>query len=153
MKNELVDDIDFKIINIIKNNSKTTYAEIAKMINVSAGTVHIRVKRLEEIGVILGYRTEIDYKKLNYDITAFLGIYLQKSSSYASVAKELKKIPEVVDIYYTTGLYSMFIRIICKDTEHLRSVLMDKIQTIEEITRTETFISLHESFSRSLQFE
>jgi len=153
MKTENIDDIDISIINIIKNNSKTTYAEIGKQINVSAGTVHIRIKKLEEMGIILGYRTEIDYKKLNYDITAFLGIYLQKSSSYEMVAVQLKIIPEVVDIHYTTGLYSMFIRIICKDTEHLRSVLMDKIQTIEEITRTETFISLHESYSRALKIE
>lgn len=148
-----IDEIDLQILNIIKNNAKTTYADIGKQINVSSGTVHIRVKKLEELGVIEGYQTKINYKKLNYDLTAFLGIYLHKSSEYKIVAQQLLQIPEIVDIHYTTGLYSMFIKLICKDTEHLRTVLMDKIQTIEAITRTETFISLDEGTNNKFMFD
>ncbi|MBP6659660.1 MAG: Lrp/AsnC ligand binding domain-containing protein, partial [Chitinophagales bacterium] len=86
-------------------------------------------------------------------ITAFLGIYLNKSSQYDVVANALEAIPEVVDVHYTTGNYSMFIKIICKDTDHLRQILMDKIQKIEDITRTETFISLQESISRPIKID
>jgi Lrp/AsnC family transcriptional regulator for asnA, asnC and gidA len=91
----------------------------------------------------------IDYSKIGWDITAFLGIYLDKSSLYEDVAKQLEQIPEVVNIHYTTGIYSIFAKIICRDTQHLREVLHDKIQRVTGIQRTETFISLEESLIRN----
>jgi len=93
----------------------------------------------------------MDYSKLGYDITAFLGIYLEKSSLYNQVVEELKKVPEIVKIHYTTGNYSIFIKIHCRDTKHLREVLHDKIQKIDGIVRTETLISLEESLNRHIQ--
>jgi len=88
---------------------------------------------------------------LGYDVIAFIGVYLEKSSLYDAVAKELKKIPEIVRLNYTTGNYSMFAEIICKDIQQLRFVLHDKLQNIVGIERTETFISLEENFNRTVQ--
>ena len=90
-------------------------------------------------------------KKLGYDVIAFIGIYLEKSSLYDQVAKELFKIPQIVRLNYTTGNYSMFAQIVCTDIDQLRFVLHDELQKIKGIERTETFISLEESFNRNVQ--
>ncbi len=150
-KNIEIDSLDRQILSTLMHNAKMPYTEIAKKLYVSGGTIHVRMKKLEDAGVVKGYSLNIDYGKIGYDISAFLGIYLDKSSLYDEVARELAKIPEVVEAYYTTGLYSIFIRIICRDTNHLRDILHDKIQKIGGIQRTETFISLQESINRPLQ--
>jgi len=106
------------------------------------------MKKLREMGIVQGSNLRVNNSQLGFDICAFLGIYLDKSSLYNDVAEELKKISEVVEAHYTTGLYSIFAKIYCKDTNHLRSVLHDKIQNIPGIQRTETFISLLESIHR-----
>ncbi|MCC6571274.1 MAG: Lrp/AsnC ligand binding domain-containing protein [Chitinophagales bacterium] len=152
MINQL-DDIDLRILSILMQDAKTPYTDIAKQLFVSSGTVHVRMKKMEEIGIIKSFNLQVNHHLLGYDITAFLGIYLSKSSQYDVVAKELEKIPEIVDLHYTTGNYSMFLKLICKDTNHLRQILMERIQKIEGITRTETMISLAESINRPLKFE
>jgi Lrp/AsnC family transcriptional regulator for asnA, asnC and gidA len=144
------DETDIHIISILTFDAKTPYAEIGERIGVSAGTVHGRIKKMIDHGIINGTRLSVDYTRLGFDICAFLGIYLRESSLYDAASKALKKIPEVVEAHYTTGVYSIFVKILCKDTDHLRSVLSDKIQKIEGIQRTETFISLHESINRPL---
>ena len=151
--NKQLDDIDLKILSILMKDAKTPFTDIAKQLFVSSGTVHVRMKKMEDLGIIKGFSLQLNYHKLGYDITAFLGIYLNKSSQYDIVAKQLTASPEIVDLHYTTGNYSMFVKLICKDTEHLRKILMDKIQKIEDITRTETFISLQESVYRPLEFD
>jgi Lrp/AsnC family transcriptional regulator, regulator for asnA, asnC and gidA len=145
-----LDDLDQKILTILLQDGRTPYAEIGKLLHVSPGTVHVRIKKLTELGVIIGNHIEVDYKLLGYDICSFLGIYLEKSSYYNKVASELKKLPEVVSAHYTTGNYSIFAKLICKDTQHLRDILSNKIQSIEGIQRTETFISLEETIERPL---
>jgi Lrp/AsnC family transcriptional regulator for asnA, asnC and gidA len=107
------------------------------------------MKKMQTLGIVKGSQLLIDYTKIGWDICAFLGIYLDKSSLYADVAKQLEDIPEVVNIHYTTGIYSIFAKIICRDTQHLREVLHDKIQKVNGIQRTETFISLEESLIRN----
>ena len=146
-----MDALDRQILSALMHNAKLPYTEIAKRLYVSGGTIHVRMKKLEDAGVVKGYNLDIDYGKIGFDITAFLGIYLDKSSLYDEVAKELAKIPEVVEAYYTTGIYSIFIRLVCRDTKHLRDVLHDKIQHIGGIQRTETFIALQESLNRPLE--
>ena len=143
-----LDKLDRQILTILMENAKIPYTEIAKQLFVSGGTIHVRMKKLEEAGVVKGHQLNVDHNKLGYDIAAFLGIYLDKSSLYDEVALELDKIPEVVGAHYTTGLYNIFAKIICRDTNHLRTVLHDKIQKIAGIQRTETFISLQESINR-----
>ncbi|MEM9673864.1 MAG: Lrp/AsnC ligand binding domain-containing protein [Cyclobacteriaceae bacterium] len=150
-KNLEIDNIDLKILALLSEDAKIPYTEIAKKVYVSGGTVHVRMRKMEEMGIVQGTTLNMDYSKLGYDITAFLGIYLEKSSLYSVVVDELKKVPEVVKIHYTTGNYSIFIKIHCRDTKHLREVLHDKIQRIEGIVRTETLISLEESLNRHIQ--
>lgn len=145
-----IDNVDLKILSLLMEDANMPYTEIGKKIYVSGGTVHVRMKKLEQIGVVKGSQLVIDYAKLGWDISAFLGIYLDKSSLYDEVAEELERIPEIVSIHYTTGNYSIFAKIICKDTEHLRKVLHDKIQKVQGIQRTETFISLEERIVRSI---
>ncbi|WP_224994589.1 Lrp/AsnC ligand binding domain-containing protein [Cesiribacter sp. SM1] len=152
-KNYEIDSIDLKILALLSEDAKIPYTEIAKKVFVSGGTVHVRMRKLEEMGVVQGATLKIDYGKLGFDITAFLGIFLQKSSFYDDVAAKLEKIPEVVSLNYTTGPYSMFVRIYCRDTNHLRQVLHDKIQTIDGVERTESIISLEERVQRTIQLD
>lgn len=147
-----IDALDKQILAKLIEDGKMPYTDIAKQLYVSSGTIHVRMKKMEQIGIVKGSSLTIDYHKLGYDITAFLGIHLDKSSLYDEVAEYLKQIPEVVEANYTTGLYSIFAKIICKDTNHLRLVLHDKIQKIPGIQRTETFISLEQSINRSVNF-
>lgn len=148
-----IDNVDLKILTLLMDNANLPYTEVAKKVFVSGGTVHVRMKKMEELGIVTGAQLKIDHTKLGYDISAYLGIYLEKSSMYAEVANELRNIPEIVSIHYTTGIYSIFAKIICKDTKHLRSVLHDKIQKVPGIQRTETFISLEEDTERSMRLE
>ena len=151
-KNYEIDNIDLKILNILSEDAKMPYTEVAKKVFVSGGTVHVRMKKMEEMGVVKGTTLKIDYPKLGYDITCFLGIYLERSSLYDRVVSELKEIPEIATIRYITGDYNIFCKIYCKDTKHLRDVLHDKIQKVDGIERTETFISLEESINKHLIF-
>jgi Lrp/AsnC family transcriptional regulator, regulator for asnA, asnC and gidA len=151
-ENPEIDQLDKKILAKLMEDGKTPYTDIAKELYVSSGTIHVRMKKLEQMGIVKGASLTVDYHKLGYDITAFLGIYLDKSSLYDEVSNQLAEIPEIVDAHYTTGLYSIFAKIICKDTIHLRLVLHDKIQKIQGIQRTETFISLEQSINRSINF-
>src|SRR6476661_3604383 len=145
-----IDKLDLRIIHQLMNDASLSYAEIGKKLFVSAGTIHVRIKKLQEAGIINGIKYQVDLKKLGYDVIAFIGIYLEKSSLYDNVAKDLKKIPEIVRMNYTTGNYSIFAEIVCKDIAQLRAILHDELQKIKGIERTETFISLEESLNRSV---
>lgn len=145
-----LDKLDLQIIQEMMENADISYADLGKKLFVSGGTIHVRIKKLEELKVVKGRKLTIDLRALGYDVIAFIGIYLEKSSLYDSVASDLKMIPELVRLNYTTGNYSMFAEIVCKDIQQLRLVLHDKLQNIKGIERTETFISLEESFSRNV---
>jgi len=151
-KNYEIDNIDLKILALLTEDAKMPYTEVAKKVFVSGGTVHVRMRKMEEMGIVKGTTLKMDYSKMDYDITAFLGIYLEKSSLYDQVIKKLNQIPEIVKLHYTTGNYNIFAKIHCKETNHLKDVLHDKIQRIEGIERTETIISLEESLNRHIQF-
>lgn len=146
-----LDKLDYQIIQHMMEDAEISYADLGKKLFVSGGTIHVRIKKLQELNIVKGNRLAVDIKLIGYDVIAFVGIYLEKSSLYDSVAQELRKIPEIVRLNYTTGNYSMFAEICCKDIAQLRSVLHDELQKIKGIERTETFISLDESFSRNVQ--
>ena len=147
-----IDDIDLQILNILTQNAKKPYSEVAKKVYVSGGTVHVRMKKMEDLGLVQGATLELDYSKLGYDISAFIGIYLEKSAMYDTVIAELKGIREITNLHYTTGNYSIFAKLYCKDTKHLKDILYDKIQKISGISRTDTMISLEESLNRNISF-
>jgi Lrp/AsnC family transcriptional regulator for asnA, asnC and gidA len=146
-----IDKLDLQIIQAMMEDAEVSYADLGKQFFVSGGTIHVRIKKLEELGIVKGKRLAVDLKVLGYDIIAFIGIYLEKSSMYDNVAQALKNIPQVVRVNYTTGNYSMFVEIVCKDMQQLRFVLHDELQNIKGIERTETLISLEESFSRNVK--
>lgn len=148
-----LDETDLRILNELMENAQMPYTEVAKRAFVSGGTVHVRMKKMERLGIVKGAQLMIDYGRLGYDIKAFLGVYLEKSALYDDVVAGLRAIPEIVSIDYTTGNYSMFVKILCKDTQHLREVLHDKIQKVGGIERTETIISLEETIHRNVTLE
>ncbi|MBX2893821.1 MAG: Lrp/AsnC ligand binding domain-containing protein [Cyclobacteriaceae bacterium] len=150
-RNFEIDNTDLRILEILMQDAKRPYTEVAKRVNVSQGTVHVRMNKMEDAGILEKTTLKINYAKLGYDITAFIGIYLEKSALYEMVLAKLKNIPEITNIHYTTGNYSMFVRIHCRDTNHLKEVLHDKMQQVEGIERTETMISLEESLDRNLK--
>ena len=145
-----IDKLDLQIIEAMMEDAEISYADLGKKLFVSGGTIHVRIKKMQELKIVKGTRLNVNMKSLGFDITAFVGIYLEKSSLYDTVAKELRKIPEIVRLNYTTGNYSMFAEIVCKDISQLRYVLHDELQKIKGIERTETFISLEESFNRNV---
>ncbi len=142
--NYQIDNIDLKILNVLSKNAKMPYTEVAKKVFVSGGTVHVRMRKLEKMGVVRGTKLDIDYDKLGYNISSYVGIYLEKSFLYRETVKSLKKIPEIVEIHAITGQYTIFIKIICKDTSHFRNFL-DTVHKVKGITRTETFMSFEET--------
>ena len=142
------DNVDRQILTLLSEDARKAYSEIAKEILVSPGTVHVRMRKMEEAGVVKGATLTLDNKLLGYDLRAFIGVYLRKGSTYNNVIDQLKDIPEIIEAHYTTGVYSIFAKIACKNTDHLREVLNVKIQGIEGIQRTETIISLEESIKR-----
>ena len=150
-RNFEIDNTDLKILEILMQDAKRPYTEVAKKVNVSQGTVHVRMNKMEDAGILEKTTLRINYAKLGYDITAFIGIYLEKSALYDMVLNKLRGIPEITNIHYTTGNYSMFVKIHCRDTNHLKEVLHDKMQQVEGIERTETMISLEESLDRDLK--
>jgi Lrp/AsnC family transcriptional regulator for asnA, asnC and gidA len=145
-----IDNTDIGIMNVLLQNANTPYTEIAQKLFVSPGTVHVRMKKLERLGIVKPAQLQISTKKIGLDVVAFIGVYLVRSDQYDTVLKELKKINEIISCHYTTGNYSLFLKIVCTDTEHLRRVLHDKLQKISGISRTETLISLEESFERPI---
>ncbi len=145
------DNTDLKILSLLQQDASLPYTDIAKEVYVSPGTVHVRMKKMEQAGVVKGVKLQIDYTKLGYDIIAFLGIYLERSDLYDDVIRQLKSIPEIISAHYTTGNYGIFVQMVCRDTKHLHTVLHDKIQKVTGIQRTETFISLQESIHRPLE--
>lgn len=145
-----LDNLDIQILSTLMNDASMPYTEIAKKLIVSGGTIHVRMKKMEELGIIRGSNLIINPQKVGFDITAFLGIYLEKGSQYNNAVEQLKQVKEVVELHYCTGTYSMFAKIICRDTTHLRKVLNEDIQAVKGIQRTETIISLEESIKRQI---
>lgn len=148
--NYQIDELDRKILALISKNARIPYLEVARACNVSGAAVHQRIQRMFEYGIISGSEFIINYRKVGYLTCAFMGVFLEKASYFKSVMIELEKIPEIVECHYTTGNYSIFVKIITKDTDHLKEIIADKIQEIKGISRTESFISLEERIKRQL---
>jgi Lrp/AsnC family transcriptional regulator for asnA, asnC and gidA len=148
-----IDSLDKKIIQMITKNARIPYLEVARECNVSGAAIHQRIQKLTKMGVITGSKFTIEPKKIGYKTCAYMGIFLEQASLYNDVLKELKKIPEITQCHFTTGNYSIFIKIYARDNEHLKTILSDKIQLISGIARTETFISLEEGFNRSIPID
>lgn len=144
--NYQIDEIDKKILKFLIENTRTPFTEIAKSINVSAGTIHVRVKKLEDMGVIKGTSLTVDYERVGYEFVAYVGVLLTKTNKKDAVIDKLKKIPNVTVAHIVSGKYNIFCKIRAKNTSDAKDVIY-RIDEIEEILRTESMISLEESFN------
>lgn len=145
-----IDGIDKEILRYLMKDARKSILEIARNIGISGAAIHQRLRKLESSGLIAGSKFVINPKVLGYTTMAYIGIYLDKAMSNPSVVKELKKIPEVLECHYTTGNWSILIKVLCRDNEHLMQVLNKNIQQIEGVSRTETFISLDQQIDRQI---
>lgn len=146
-----IDGIDKEILRELMSDARKPILQIANRIGISGAAIHQRLRKLEQSGVISGSKFTVNNKVLGYSTMAFVGIYLEKAAKNLETVKELKKIPEVLECHYTTGDWSILIKIICRDNEHLMQLLNTKIQAIEGVSRTETFISLDQQIERQIQ--
>ena len=135
-KKVLIDGLDKVILKAVMINARESINEIAKTAGISGAAVHQRLKKLEKTNLISGSQLVINPKVLGYKTMAFIGIYLDKAIRNPEAVKKLEKIPEVIECHYTTGNWSILIKILCEDNQHLMNVLNHKIQTIEGVSRT-----------------
>lgn len=149
-KDYYLDEVDKKIIYILMDNSKSSLAIIAKEVGISTTAVHQRIKKLENAGIIENSISILNPRKIGYKVISFIGVYLDQPSHYPETIKSLNDINEVVEAYYTTGNYTVFLKVICRDNDDLMRIL-NKIQKLKGVIRTETFISLEQSINRQLK--
>lgn len=145
------DGIDKIILSHLMQDARTPILKIAREIGISGAAIHQRLRKLETSGIIAGSKFSINPKILGYKTLAFVGIFLDAASKYSAALNRLKEIPEVIESHYTTGNYAIFIKILCKDNEHLMKLLNQEIQSIKGVARTETFISLDQQIDRQIK--
>ena len=141
-----LDEIDHQILNMLIDNTRIPFTDIAKKLLISAGTVHVRVKKMEDAKIIKGTSSTLDYQKLDYTFIAYVGIYLQNTSQTKFVLQRINEIPNVTVAHITTGKFNIFCKIRAKSTTHAKEIIF-KIDDIEGVSRTETMISLEESIN------
>lgn len=146
-----LDGIDKMILKRLMLDARSPVNSIAKEVGISGTAVHQRLRKLEKSKLIIGSQVLIDPKVLGYKTLAFIGIYLDRAMRNQEAVRQLKKIPEVIECHYTTGNWSVLAKILCRDNEHLMQVLNSKVQNIEGISRTETYISLEQQIQRQIQ--
>ena len=147
---EKVDLLDLKILKIISVNARIPFKDVAAVCGVSRAAIHQRVQRLIEAGVITGSGYNDCTKSIGYSTFTYVGIKLERGSMYKDVAAQLEKIPEIVECHFTTGPYTMLIKLYSRDNEHLMDLLNNRIQEIQGVISTETLISLEQSISRTV---
>lgn len=148
-----IDKLDRKILNTITKNARIASKDVAAVCGVSRAAIHQRIQRLIEMKVITGSGYTVNPKRLGYNTCTYVGVRLEKGSLYREVVKELEKIKEVVECHFTTGPYSMLIKVFAQDNQHLMELLNDRIQHIAGVTETETLISLEQSMNRQIDLE
>src|SRR6056300_1946789 len=146
-----IDGIDKILSKSLMQDARTPILSLAKATGISGAAVHQRLKKLEKAEVISGSQINLNPKILGYKTVAFIGIYLDKAMRNPEAVKQLKNIPEVIECHYTTGNWSIFAKLLCRDNEHLMELLNKKIQSVEGVSRTETFISLQEQMNRQIE--
>ncbi|OUR92985.1 transcriptional regulator AsnC [Halobacteriovorax marinus] len=151
MKKYQIDSLDKRIIEELQKDARRPFLEIARKCLVSGGTIHQRVEKLKENGIITGSKISVDHKNLGYGVEVLLGVHLVNAKMVSKVVKRLEKFPEVVQTLYTTGNYALFIKIITRDIDHYHNFLVKKLQAIEEIRSTESFICLETPIDRDLE--
>jgi len=141
-----LDEVDHQILDMLIENTRTPFTDIAKKLLISAGTVHVRVKKMEEAGIIIGSSLTLDYGKLGYSFIAYVGVFINKTSQTTFVLERIAEIPFVTVAHVTTGKFNIFCKIRAMDTNHAKNIIF-LLDDIEGVYRTETMISLEESIN------
>lgn len=147
---EKIDELDKKILEIITANARIPFKDVAAVCDVSRAAIHQRVQRLIDLGVIVGSGYHVDPKMLGYDTCSYVGIILERGSMYKKVVEEIEKIPEVVECHFTTGPYTMLVKLYACDNAHLMELLNSRLQEIPGVISTETLISLEQSIHKEV---
>jgi len=147
-----LDILDEKILKMIVNNARIPFLEVARECDVSGAAIHQRVQKLINLGVIKGSEFVIDPEKIGYETCAFVGLFLTSPSTFDYVVKELEKIPEVVECYYTTGQYDLLIKVYAKNNKDLLRIIHSELQPLG-LARTETLISFKDAFRKKLPID
>lgn len=145
-----VDKIDKIIIKGLIQNARISIMQLSKLAGISGAAVHQRLKKLENSNLITGSKISLNAKLLGFKTIAFVGVFLDKAMINTEAVKKLDEIPEILECHYTTGNWSIFLKILCRDNEHLMNILNKKIQTIKGVSRTETFISLNQQIDKQI---
>lgn len=148
-----IDRLDHKILNIVMRNARIPSKDVALECGVSRAAIHQRIQRLIDMKVITGSGYTVNPKKLGYATCTYIGVRLERGALYREVVPEIEKIPEVVECHYTTGPYSMLLKLYARDNEHLMELLNDRIQNIDGVVGTETLISLDNSINRTIPMQ
>lgn len=147
-----IDSLDRKILKILMENARTPYLEVARECGVSGAAVHQRIQKMEQAGIIQGSTLRLSPSALGYHTCAFIGIQINLTTTrtHQEVFEKVMQVPEIVECHHITGKYSLLAKIYARNNEHLKQIIVEKIQSIPEIVFTETFISLEEGFIRPL---
>jgi Lrp/AsnC family transcriptional regulator for asnA, asnC and gidA len=138
-----IDKLDRDILRILQRDARIPYVEIARELHVSGGTIHVRIGKLKEAGIILGTRQQLDYRALGFDVAALVGIRVAGAHGIKDICDKLRAIPEIVEIHYTTGAFSLIAKVITRNMSDLYSLLAGKLREHEAIASTETFLILN----------
>jgi Lrp/AsnC family transcriptional regulator for asnA, asnC and gidA len=145
-----IDEVDHKILSYLIKNARIPFLEIARECGISGAAIHQRVKKLEDAGIIDGSRFIVKPNALGYEVCAFVGIILDHAQQYKTVVEEIKAIPEIVECHFTTGNYTFLVKMLCRDNQHLMDVLINTLQNIQGVSKTETLISLDQMVDREI---
>lgn len=149
MANNRLDALDKKILQLIANDARIPFLEVARACNVSGAAIHQRIQKLTAQGVLKGSQFIIDPEKIGYETCAYVGLYLKDPGDFDEVVEKLRRIPEVTECHYTTGGYDMFIKIYARNNHHLLNVIHDKLQPLG-LSRSETIVSFNAVIDRQL---
>jgi len=145
-----IDNLDRIILGFLIKNARMPFLEVARECGISGAAIHQRVKKMEDAGIIMGSRLQVKPKALGLDVCAFVGIHLNECNNYTVTVDALRAIPEVLECHFVTGSYELLLKIYCRNHEHLMDILINTIQQIPNIQKTESLISLDQAFERQV---
>lgn len=150
-----LDPLDKKILKILMEDARLPYTEVARKCNISSAAIHQRINKMVEADIFSGSELRLNPKQMGYTTCAYIGLQVNLSNNrtHDEVYQKIMRIPEIVECHHISGKYSLLIKVYTRDNEHLKNIIIEKIQSIIEISSTETFISLQEGFSRNLPIE
>ena len=153
MGHHQLDTLDEQILQLIADNARIPFLEVARACNVSGAAIHQRIQKLTNLGILKGSEYVIDPEKIGYETCAYIGIYLKDPATFDAVTKALEAIPEIVECHFITGNFNILVKLYCLDNEHLMKTIFDGILRIQGISTTQTFISLNEAFQRQVSID